>query len=251
MQKYAFFIDIDGTLYTDGTVCAKNKEAIRNCISKGHLVFINTARSMSIIPDEVSAVDFSGYVSALGCYIVLGKEIIFETVIPLPEVAEIFDYFNNSGRLIHLEGNRLFFSNIDENSDKITTVKNGKELLEKYPGEKIGKIYVPGTLNKEENEWLGTKYNLYCHPNYAEFCVKGNSKATGIAKVMDYLGLDIKNSVAIGDSINDIEMMEAAGIAAAMGNSADQVLKCADIITCDARDGGVAQAINEITGERI
>ena len=65
---------------------------------------------------------------------------------------------------------------------------------------------------------------------------------------MDYLGIDKKYSVAVGDSINDIEMLNAAGKAVVMGDAPDEVKQIADIVTCNAADGGVDEGINRIIG---
>ncbi len=247
-NKYVFFLDIDGTFMNNGVICMKNRSAVSYARKNGHFVFINTARSYSIIPEKILKMKLDGFVTSLGCNITVAGKEIYSRSIKTEEVAEIYDYFNNSDRDIYVEGNRVLISNNKRDFSGKQTVRNGKEIIKKFSGESIAKIFIPGVLSDKEQEFLRKKYMFYQHPGYAEFCVKGNSKASGMKRVMDYLGIDIKYSVAMGDSINDIEMLEAAGTAVVMGDGADTVKSFADIITCNASDCGVAEGIYKIIG---
>ena len=60
---------------------------------------------------------------------------------------------------------------------------------------------------------------------------------------LDYLGIKKENSIAVGDSSNDIEMLKNAGIAIAMGNAEDAVKSMADFVSTDCDNGGVGYAI--------
>ena len=249
MKQYIFFLDIDGTLLNNNIICRKNRQAIYRARELGHLVFINTARSTFIIPSKVRKMKFDGYITSMGCNIVCGKEQVYGESFSVEEAAEIFDYFNSSGRVVHVEGEDISISNENETALFPVKIKSGAELIAKYPDRHIPKFFIPHILSAEEQRKFGEKYTFYQHKNYAEFCVKGNTKATGIKKVLDYLGIDREYSVAVGDSINDIEMLKSAGKAVVMGNAPDEVKRIADIITCDAADGGVAEGIYKIIGK--
>lgn len=81
-------------------------------------------------------------------------------------------------------------------------------------------------------------YNIEVNP-------AGVSKATALMEVCRLLGYDMSEVVAVGDSLNDIEAIRAAGLGVAMGNAQDEVKAAADVVTGDHRDDGVAQAIRE------
>ena len=249
MKKYVFFLDIDGTLLNNNIICRKNRQAISYARKLGHLVFINTARSSFIIPQKVRSLKFDGFVTSMGCNIICAGKQIYGVSFSVTEAAEIFDYFNKSGRIVHVEGEDVSISNEAETDLFPVKISSGAELIKRYPDRHIPKFFVPHILTAEEQKKLSKKYTFYQHKNYAEFCVKGNTKATGIKKTMDYLGIDMKYSVAVGDSINDIEMLECAGKAVVMGNAPDEVKQIAEIVTCDAADGGVAEGIYRIIGK--
>lgn len=248
MKKYVFFLDIDGTLLNNNIICRANRQAVSRARELGHLVFINTARSSFIIPPKVLKMKFDGYVTSMGCNIVCGGKQVYGVSFSVKEAAEIFDYFTRSGRTVHVEGEDVSIANEAETNLFPVKIESGAELIRRYPDRHIPKFFVPHVLTEEEQKRFGRKYTFYQHTGYAEFCVRGNTKATGIDRVMDYLGIDKKYSVAVGDSINDIEMLNAAGKAVVMGDAPDEVKQIADIVTCDAADGGVAEGIYRIIG---
>jgi 5-amino-6-(5-phospho-D-ribitylamino)uracil phosphatase len=83
------------------------------------------------------------------------------------------------------------------------------------------------------------------HPCNLELNPRGVSKATGIAKVCELLGIRMSEVVAVGDSLNDIAMIQAAGLGVAMGNAQEEVKRAADAVVYSNNEDGVAQVIRE------
>ena len=78
--------------------------------------------------------------------------------------------------------------------------------------------------------------------------IKGVTKATGLQVLCARLGIDASEVLAIGDSMNDIEMLRWAGVGVLMGHAGPEMRQHADVIT-DPRPGhGVAAALNAIRG---
>ena len=76
---------------------------------------------------------------------------------------------------------------------------------------------------------------------------QGVSKATMLARLCERLGIDEARTMAIGDSMNDIEMLKWAGVGVLMGHAGDEMRPYADVVT-DPRPGyGVAAALDAIT----
>ncbi|AEI42258.1 Cof-type HAD-IIB family hydrolase [Paenibacillus mucilaginosus] len=119
----------------------------------------------------------------------------------------------------------------------------------------------------EENEWL--KFGYYVenteilaairkeieswdlleitnsHPFNMELNPKGISKASGLEQVCGMLGITMKEVIAMGDSLNDVAMIRAAGLGVAMGNAQEEVKKLADRVTVTNEEHGVAKIIRE------
>lgn len=77
------------------------------------------------------------------------------------------------------------------------------------------------------------------------FAAKIN-KWTSISWYLDKHGVDSSRVAAIGDQVNDVPMIEAAGLGIAMGNAIDEVQSHASFITATNDEDGVAQAIHAI-----
>ena len=76
-----------------------------------------------------------------------------------------------------------------------------------------------------------------------EMMIKGVSKGAAIKDFMEAVGEPIENAYAFGDSTNDIEMLEIAGTAIAMGNGADLAKAVADYVTDTVDEDGLYNAM--------
>jgi phosphoglycolate phosphatase (TIGR01487 family) len=69
------------------------------------------------------------------------------------------------------------------------------------------------------------------------------NKGAGLTKVAKLMGLDSKDFVAMGDSLNDIEMLKASGFGVAVGNAHPDLKRIADMVTEGEHGAGVAEAV--------
>ncbi len=80
-------------------------------------------------------------------------------------------------------------------------------------------------------------------PRNIEFNPLGVNKATGLEQICQLLGYRMDEVVAVGDSLNDLAMIEQAGLGIAMGNAQEAVKDAADAITLTNEEDGVAEVI--------
>lgn len=71
---------------------------------------------------------------------------------------------------------------------------------------------------------------------------KDGGKDHGIRKILEDHGFTREESIAFGDSDNDLEMLEFAGIGVAMGNAAESVKEVADYVTSHIDEDGIWNA---------
>jgi Cof subfamily protein (haloacid dehalogenase superfamily) len=83
-----------------------------------------------------------------------------------------------------------------------------------------------------------------------DFVQPGVGKGVALAELAAHFGLDLSQTVAIGDSQNDVDMLTAAGLGIAMGNAPLDVQQQAKVVVGTNRDDGVAEAIERFILER-
>ena len=77
---------------------------------------------------------------------------------------------------------------------------------------------------------------VFSNDKYLE-CIRSDvSKGNALKELCEHLGVPVKNSVAAGDAMNDIPMIEAAGCGIAMINGRSEVKEAADVITQNDND---------------
>ena len=75
-------------------------------------------------------------------------------------------------------------------------------------------------------------------PTYLEFLPPGISKGSALCVVLDALGVEAGEVIAVGDGWNDVEMIEAAGLGVAMASAPDGVRARADHVCGGADEEG-------------
>lgn len=81
------------------------------------------------------------------------------------------------------------------------------------------------------------------HEHSSDVVPISGSKAAGVAKVVEHLGLKPENVMVFGDELNDLELFDYAGISVAMGISHDKIKEKADYITKTLEEDGIFAAL--------
>lgn len=258
------FFDIDGTLINAKREMPPSTPiAIRKAQEKGHLCFVNTGRTASLVMDWLpELVNFDGYLCGCGTQILFqGRELLHKTL-TTEESAQIIRDLEEFEIDAILEGVLNDFHN---DLDRMHTAVFRKYIEDRYRNHNW----------KSYREAPGNYDKFFCYANdsgqvmrfmeryaqlldlidrergYFEIVPKGYSKATAMDRLIEYLNatgkygekITLADTVCIGDSNNDLTMLEHAGCAIAMGNSSKQVLEMADFVTTDVMDDGIWNAL--------
>lgn len=231
MERKIVFFDIDGTLYQYGRKVAESTVmAIKELRKNGHIPVICTGRTKSMIFDVIFNMGFDSLISGGGTYAEYKGEELYlyemEKVKAEKAVLAMLKY----GFMPIPEGHRYMYvdkNNIEEIYKPIFEIYK-KEISDRirqidYKNLEISKI--SGVI-KESSDIEGIKKELdneYTFVNHGgsllELIPKPFSKAVGIEKMIEYLGIPISNTYAFGDSFNDLEMLTYVKYGVAMGNS--------------------------------
>lgn len=80
---------------------------------------------------------------------------------------------------------------------------------------------------------------------YTEITNKNVNKWTAIEYLLETGNIKSEEVMAIGDNVNDKEMIENSGLGVVMGNSSDQMKEIADIVVSDNNSDGIAEAVEK------
>lgn len=251
-EKCAVFLDVDGTLLSDSFIIPpENLDAIRKARSKGHMVFINTGRSWGNIPPVLMEQfkDFDGIISGIGSMITINGETVFKSFMPEDIIRRVMEYvFAHSEYWALFEGVNNVYSVPDderETRDYEVELKSSDYYKNVCDNDSIQVIAMGKIVPDDFRKLFENELTVFQFETYADLVIKGLNKAVGIEKVLEITGIRRENTIAIGDSNNDYDMLKYAGIGVAMANSQQSILDMADYITESNSDNGVAKAINK------
>lgn len=256
MEPHLMFFDIDGTLRDDvtGVVSKETKLAVKKARDNGHIAFLNTGRSFSELDSEIMDVGFDGVVCGCGTYVDFRGQNLLKESIAGKEAEHIVQLLESYKVQALLEGQTYFYISRHTTNKKLLEVKEyfGVEVNKKcrFWQDETPEFQKFTVWLNEDSDFDGFMEQIqdrfsYIRRDYDfyEIIPKGYSKATGMKYMADHLGMNEKHTLAIGDSTNDLAMLEYAGISVAMGNSSDTVKKQVDFVTKSVDEEGVAYAL--------
>jgi HAD superfamily hydrolase (TIGR01484 family) len=240
----ALFLDIDGTLISGGAGPFEDDiEQIEKARRRGHKVFLNTGRSLAFIPRMIrEASFFDGIVAGGGAHVILEGETVYHKWIPPDLLSEVAGLYLANGKWCLLEGETENLIINGENGS-YPPVRRRADLSGPYAGIVITKLTMDKRFTPEEQAFLEKHFHLYDLGMHAEGIIKGESKALGMEIVLKALGISREDSIAVGDSENDLTMIRSAGTGIAMGNACAALKAAAAEITAPCGRGGIARVI--------
>ncbi|CEI80906.1 Stress response protein YhaX [Oceanobacillus oncorhynchi] len=241
----AVFIDIDGTmLNSKGQLEDEIIEAITKVKLKGIIVGLASGRSVEASEIYGEKFGCSLYIAYNGSLVFLNNELIHDVKIPSNVAHHL------CRKTIRCAGTFIHFS--------YQTSLSNHPKYEEHLMPFAEKVNLPDT-NCDAHRlalYTGTQYRrvikkevieefVFEEDNRLEVYPKG-SKWTGIERAIEKLCILPEEVVAIGNGINDVEMLKAAGMGVAMGNASKDVKKSAEMIVKDNDNHGVARALEVI-----
>lgn len=124
---------------------------------------------------------------------------------------------------------------IDRSFPDQETIPRFNKILLIKPSEEVADIF----LSDPELELISSGPNLY------DVMCKGVSKGNALIELADYLDIPADNTFAIGDSDNDLSMIQSAKYGIAVGNATDEIKKAASYISTNYDSLGFAKAVYE------
>ena len=267
--------DIDGTIIdNDNQISPYNLEAIKKLNNKNMNFTLCTGKTYFMVKDFCKQMNAGYGIFGNGTQIInlkTGKEIIRNTL-NQKDVIDCIDIANKNNLHIH-----IYIENkiVSQGSLKYMAYRNYKLYKENISFDVVDdlKQYINinnpsilkliisaekdlGNIRKEilNSQNLAVmqirKYNEYKDKiidkeyEYLDIVPKCVNKYNSLKQLCDYLNIQKDEVMAIGDNMNDVGMIENAGIGVAIGGSYEEVIKKASYVTKNsAKDGGFAEAV--------
>ena len=248
-DRYIIFLDIDGTLLSHEGIHVRTLDGIRRAKAEGHLVFINSGRPLCFIEKKVTEpTEPDGIVSGMGTVITIGGKTVYSSPLSREELEFLWRYGEARGYYTLAESENIVVTmNGAPKGKHSVEVASTDELLLGFAEEPFTKVSFINPITDEDTAVIKARFPTACvHKKYVEIPSGGCSKATAIAWVCEHYGVDVSRSVAMGDSMNDLDMLKFAGISVAMGNALDEIKAISDFVSIPCNEGGVGYAIEEL-----
>ena len=265
-------LDLDGTLYNDRKeITPHTMSVLEKASAHGIEIIPSTGRPFFGTPGNIRSLGFVNYIltcNGAAVYNRRSEECLFEYTMPCKLSAELLTELDKlhicidvfiSGIPYHQSDNLPIIDEISINSTM-------KEYI------RTSRTFVDNIAQMVENESLGVQkitlnfvrrgeslidrektYDLLCRfseidvvsggdRNY-EITMKGVNKGSALMRLGKMLGAEPAEIMAIGDSENDLSMIQSAGLGVAMANSDECLLRAAKFITLSNEEDGVAYAL--------
>ncbi|RAL26281.1 Cof-type HAD-IIB family hydrolase [Thermoflavimicrobium daqui] len=275
-------IDMDGTLLSKERVISKeNADAIKKAQSLGNIISICTGRSVEDAQELLDAANLQcPIIAANGAVIFYNHQIIKRTPLGQHDAENIIQYLEEHAIYYHLYTHQgvyapeygkqslqlelditksanpemdmtefnMWTQFIFEKASYIPvkscqplfaeSILVDKILAFSYQQEKLARLHQILAENPHLAITASATHNIEINHIDAQ---KGN----GLKSLANHLQIPLKDTVAIGDNLNDLSMMKIAGLSIAMGNSVDQVKQICHHETLSNDENGVAYALDK------
>lgn len=258
MDRKLLFFDIDGTLLCGklpGYIPESALDALRRAQDKGHYVFINTGRTWAYLPQAVKDYPFDGYICGCGTYIRFHDEVLYHHRIPDDIRMSLPGLLKDCRLQGVLEGTGAMYA--DRKVDPFPPIQMVCDAYKVYSNDTakdfddedllfekfviIGDSSGDADLFRREISHYFESFGPIDLGGwfFEEFVPSACSKATGIDRIIDHLGLSTDDCCVFGDGVNDVSMMNHVRYSIAMGNGAGEAMEAATYVTTPANRDGI------------
>lgn len=256
-MRNLIFFDIDGTLISKGNQVLEEstKEALRKARANGHICIVNTGRTWRMVGNWLpQQTEFDGYLLGCGTMVRYRDKILLHRTFSPEDARRIMAALDDCGIDALLEGAD---NNYAKNFSEFQSERFRDHMRRRHPSDCLPWEEAAGNFDKFlVNEVESPRIKLFQlqfreeldfidrDRGFWEIAPKGYSKGSAMTFLADRLQIPMADTVAVGDSNNDLEMFHCAGTRIAMGNAVDNIKNLSDFVTTDVLQDGIWNALS-------
>ncbi len=265
-------LDMDGTTLQKDymSISERTRIVLEKAIAKGIHVVPSTGRILGQLPKSVMSIPGINYaVTSNGAAVtnLNTNEVISSNYLGSGSVKKIMKTLTRRNLFCEVYyqgqsyGERRYFDMIGDrnelSADLIAFIRSNAIAVDNVldftmeNASKIEKINIP-LLSDKNQRVLWQKFSQIhgvtltkAIANNIEVNHRSANKGFGLKQLCQILKLEPRNVMAIGDSDNDLRMLEFAGLSVAMGNASEEIKAMANHVTLPFYEDGVAHAIEK------
>lgn len=254
MKHKLILFDIDGTLYDhDKKIPNSTMAAIKALQTQGHSVAIATGRAPFMVQSVLEETGIKDYVSFNGQYVYANGNVVYENPLDTESLKALEHTAREHDHPVVFLTHDDLVANIDFHEDieiSLSTMHMAHPRKDDifYTQPKIYQALIFHQQSEDgiyDGQFEHLKF-IRWHELSRDVVPDNGSKMRGITHLAATLGFDIEDTVAFGDGLNDIEMIEGAGIGVVMGNGADELKQYADFVTKAVDEDGIMYAVKAL-----
>lgn len=270
MNYKMIVLDLDDTLLRDDhTISPRTLKALISAQEAGVKVVLASGRptfAMTHIAKELELTKYGSYILSFNGATIMNcatNEPIFSSTLTPETVHELYHISKLEEAWIHTyTGDEIVTEAHNEYTD-IESVITGMKIVKvdsfvdaiQQPVVKVLMMEDPDKLVKVEKklqEQLKGKLSVVrSKPFFLEFTEAGVDKGTSLHHLIQQLGIQQEEVIAIGDSYNDLAMITFAGLGVAMGNAHDDIKQIANFVTDTNMNDGVAKVVEAFILDKL
>lgn len=259
-------IDMDGTLLnTEKKISPRTITALEIASQKGAKIVICTGRVLQGIREYIPDLSFVRYYitsNGASIYDIKEDKVIYQNLIPTDKADKVLQIYRTSGGLAEVYSRNMSYMSMDDYSDlsgrygvnqtaraylckKNEPVESLFQLIASRPEgvEKFNLSYFPAVTYSQIWNRLNVIGGLsltFSDIRNIEVNIHGCNKGTGLAALAEQLEIPAAQIMAIGDSLNDREMLLYSGNPVAMGNASDDIKALSSTVIHSNDEDGIA-----------
>ena len=265
MSYKIIFTDLDDTLLnSEKKISSVDKEAIMRAQEAGVKFVLASGRptfAMYDLAKELELDKYGSFILSFNGSIITdcrSGENIFEASLTKEDLHLMYDFAkeNKTHILTYIDDEVVSETESEYIDVEVTLTKMPHNLTKSFKAIRISiavkcMLLEEPTYLKEVEAKLkatyGDKYSIaISKPFFLEVTKLGVDKGVALRKLVETLGLKIEESIAVGDSYNDLPMLKAAGLAACVENANEDIKKVCSFISKSNNDGGMAYLIDKL-----
>jgi hypothetical protein len=256
-KKKILSFDLDMTLVDDqtNTIPQSALDAI-NRVRDNYYIVIATGRDLTLDTNQfvLEQIRPDAWVHNNGTQVHINGECVYYRLFDKDLLKRLLDFSQEHGVCVCATLNNVQYSTNREKLKPILQILVGtdapawgdvQELLS-LPVQTMGMVGDEEQAEFMRNAFPELKFPTVIPGMWCDVMEPEVSKVMGMEKVLTHFDLTMKDVIAFGDSMNDYEILKAAGYSVAMGNAADALKEIADMVTDDVDKDGIAKALDII-----